>query len=151
MHNWSTFGTQNEPWVNMNSQDSPRPKLGGSHHLPPYSILCASPWGQHPNVILSWDSQMRVPKFSKLGLLQLWRPITLYEDLWLRWGRKQSCSPRWKLSNGIWQAIFVQGNWGDSWFLVVESQIDNLIPDPSFGHNLCFKYPNGSCEPILNI
>jgi len=22
------------------SQDSPRPELGGSHHLPPYSILC---------------------------------------------------------------------------------------------------------------
>jgi hypothetical protein len=24
------------------SQDSPRPELGGSCHLPPYSILCAS-------------------------------------------------------------------------------------------------------------
>jgi len=34
---------------------------------------------------------------------------------------------------------------------VVESQIANLIPDPSFGHNLCFKCPNGSCKPILNI
>ncbi len=21
----------------------------------------------------------------------------------------------------------------------------------SFGHNLCFRYPNGSCDPILNI
>ncbi len=31
------------------------------------------------------------------------------------------------------------------------SQIDNLIPNPSFGHNLCLKYPNGSCEPILDI
>jgi len=34
---------------------------------------------------------------------------------------------------------------------VVRSQIDNLIPDPSFGHNLCFKHQNGSCEPILDI
>jgi hypothetical protein len=25
------------------------PDLGGSHHLPPYSILCDSPWGWHPN------------------------------------------------------------------------------------------------------
>ncbi len=33
----------------------------------------------------------------------------------------------------------------------MESQIDNLIPDPSFGHNLCFKCPNDQCEPILNI
>jgi len=29
--------------------------------------------------------------------------------------------------------------------------IDNLTLDPFFGHNLCFKYPNGSCKPILNI
>jgi len=40
---------------------------------------------------------------------------------------------------------------GDSWLLVVESQIANLIPDLSFGHNLCFNYPNGSCKPILDI
>jgi hypothetical protein len=26
----------------MDSQDSPWPKLGGSHHLPPYSIFNAS-------------------------------------------------------------------------------------------------------------
>ncbi len=38
---WSTFGAQNEPWVNMDSQDLPRPGLEGSHHLPFYSILCA--------------------------------------------------------------------------------------------------------------
>ncbi len=34
---------------NTDTQDSPQPGLGGSHHLPPYSILCASPWGLHPN------------------------------------------------------------------------------------------------------
>jgi hypothetical protein len=34
---------------NTNTQDSPRPGLGGSHHFPPYSILCASPWGLHLN------------------------------------------------------------------------------------------------------
>ncbi len=34
---------------NTNTQDSSRPRLGGSHHLPPYSILCASPRGPHPN------------------------------------------------------------------------------------------------------
>ncbi len=31
------------------------------------------------------------------------------------------------------------------------SQIANLTPDPSFGHNLCFRCPNGSCKPILDI
>jgi hypothetical protein len=30
-------------------------------------------------------------------------------------------------------------------------QGDFQLLGPSFGHNLCFKYPNGSCEPILNI
>ncbi len=34
---------------NMDTQDSPWPGLGGSHHLPPYSILCTSPRGLHPN------------------------------------------------------------------------------------------------------
>jgi len=34
---------------------------------------------------------------------------------------------------------------------VVRSQIVNLIPDPSFGHNLCFKCQSGSCELILEI
>ncbi len=34
---------------------------------------------------------------------------------------------------------------------MVGFQIDNLTLIPSFGHNLCFKYPNGSCEPILDI
>jgi hypothetical protein len=32
----------------------------------PISILCASPWGLHPNVTFPWDSQVGVPK---LGLL----------------------------------------------------------------------------------
>ncbi len=26
-----------------------------------------------------------------------------------------------------------------------------MTPSLSFGHNLCCKYPNGSCKPILNI
>ncbi len=34
---------------NTHTQDSSRPGLGGSHHLPPYSILWTSPWGPHPN------------------------------------------------------------------------------------------------------
>ncbi len=42
---------------NMDTQDSPQPGLGGSHHLPPYSIHCTSPRGLHPN------------GFSLLGLL----------------------------------------------------------------------------------
>ncbi len=65
---------------NSDSQDSPRLRLGGSHHLPPYSILCASPRGPHPNGIWSRDSQLRVPKLPKLGLSQRWGPITSHAD-----------------------------------------------------------------------
>jgi hypothetical protein len=96
---------------------------------------------------------MEVPKFPKLGLLQLWGLITLCADLQLRWGMKQSCSPRWELSNGMLQATFKQGkgNLGDSWLLVVRNLIVNLTPGLFFGHNLCFRCPNGSCKPILDI
>jgi hypothetical protein len=41
---------------NSDTQDSPRPGLGGSHHLPPYSIICTSPQGPHPNGFLSRGS-----------------------------------------------------------------------------------------------
>jgi hypothetical protein len=34
---------------------------------------------------------------------------------------------------------------------MVGSQTANLIPDPSFAHNLCFRCPNGSCEPTVEI
>jgi hypothetical protein len=94
---------------------------------------------------------MGVSKFPKLGLPQLWGPITLCVDLQLRWGLKKNYSPRWKLFSGMLHATCTQVNWGDSWLLMIGNQTANLTPDPSFGHNLCFRCPNGSCEPILDI
>ncbi len=146
-HFWCT----DKPQTNTISQDSPRPRLGGNHHLPPYSIFCAWPRDQHPNVILSRDCQVGVSKFPKLGLPQLWRPITLCANLRLRWGLKKIYNVHWELFNGMWNATCTQGNQGDSRLLVLESQIANLTPSPSFAHNLCFRYPNGSCKPILDI
>jgi len=69
----------------------------------------------------------------------------------LKWNFKKSYSIHWDLSNNMWNATCTQGNQGDFWLLVVGSQICILTSDPSFGYNLCFKYPNGSCEPILDI
>jgi len=40
---------------------------------------------------------------------------------------------------------------GDSQLLMVKNQIGTLTPNPSFGHNLCYKYSNGSCKPNLDI
>jgi hypothetical protein len=34
------FWCMDKPWAYMDSQDSSQPKLGGSHHLPSYNILC---------------------------------------------------------------------------------------------------------------
>jgi hypothetical protein len=94
---------------------------------------------------------MGVQKLPTLGLPQLWHFITLCLDLRLRWSLNQSCSCHQELSNGMSHATCTQGNLVDSRVLMVESQIGNLTLDLSFGHNLCFRCPNGSCEPILNI
>ncbi len=89
---------------------------------------------------------MGVSKFSKFELSWFWGPITLCADLWLKWILKQSCNLCWDIFNGMLHATCTQGNWGDSWLLVVGSQITNLTPDPSFGHNFCFRCPNGSWD-----
>jgi hypothetical protein len=94
---------------------------------------------------------MGVSKFPKLRLPQLWGPTTLCVDLWLRWGLKQSCSLHWDPFNVMLYTTCMRGNWGDSQLLVIGSQIAILIPGLSFGHNLCFRCPNGSWEPILDI
>jgi hypothetical protein len=94
---------------------------------------------------------VRVSKFPKLGFLQFWGLITLRADLRLKWGIKKSCSPCQEISNSMLYATCTQGNWGESQLLVVENQIVKLTTDLSFGHNLCFKCPNESCEPFLII
>ncbi len=91
------------------------------------------------------------PEIHTPGLLQLWGPIILCADLWLQRGLKQSCSPLQEISNDMSHATCTPRNRGDSWFLMVRTQVDNLTLDPSFGHNLCFRCSNGSCKPILDI
>ncbi len=34
---------------------------------------------------------------------------------------------------------------------MVKNKINTLTINPSFNHNLCCKYSNGQCEPILDI
>jgi hypothetical protein len=92
-----------------------------------------------------------VPKLSRFALLGLWAPITSCLDLRLGWGLKQSCSSLWEIFNAMLQFIYRRRIWVDSRLLVVESQIANLTPGPSFAHNLGCRCPNGSCEAILDI
>jgi hypothetical protein len=51
----------------------------------------------------------------------------------------------------MWHVTYTQVTQGDSRLLMVVDKIGNLTLELSFGHNLCFKCPNGSCEPILDI
>jgi hypothetical protein len=136
---------------NTDSFDSLRPELGGSHHLPPYIILCVHPQDLHPNGFLSWDSQGGVLKLSRFGLPRLWEFITPDSDLWLGWGLKKSCNSPQELSNDVLHSTCTHRDRVDSWLLVVGSQTASLTPGPSFDHNLCYRCPNGSCEAILDI
>jgi hypothetical protein len=128
-----------EPRANTDSQDLPRPRLGRSCHLPPYSIFCAWPWGLYSNVIR---------KFLRLGFPRLCGPIISSAHLQLKRSLKQSCSPFRELLNNMSHTTYTQVNQGDFRLLVVKSQIGSLTLDPSFGHNLCLKYP---CKLILDI
>jgi len=140
-----------KPRATLDSIDSPRLGLKGSHHLPPYSILCVTPREPHPNGNFSRDSQGRVLKLSRVGLPGLWKLIFPGSNLRLEWGLNQSCrSPR-DLSNALLHYFFRRREKVDSQLLVVGSQTANLTPGPSFAHNLSCRFPNDSCETILDI
>jgi hypothetical protein len=147
MCNWNIFGA----WTNHGQT-----RIHKTHHSPnlgevttfPFIILCAWPWGQHPNVILSYDSQIGGPKFPKLGLLQFWMPITLCVDLWLRWGLEQSYNLCWELFNGMWHGIWKKENQGVSQLLVVGSQIANLTPDFLLAITYVLSTQMGHANPL---
>jgi len=136
---------------NTDSLDSPWPELGGSHHLPAYSILYVTPPHPRPNGFLSRDSQNGVPKLSRFGLLGLCDVITLCSDLQSGWGLKQNCSSPWELFNGVSHSPCTYRGRVDSRLLMFGSQTASLTPKLSFDHNLCCKYPNGLCEAIFDI
>jgi hypothetical protein len=133
------------------TQDSPRPGFGGSHHLPPYSILCSSPLRLHPNGYFSRDSQVGVPKLSRVGVSGLCIVIAPRPKLGSGQALNQSYSSRRELSNAMLHSLRRRREKVDSSLLVVGSQTGNLTPGPSFAHNLGCKCPNGQCEAILVI
>jgi hypothetical protein len=136
---------------NTDTQDSPRPGPRGSHHLPPYSILCSSRQRWHPNGHFSRDSRVGVPKLSRVGVPRLWTPISPNYRVRSQRGLKQSCSPRRELANAVLHSQIGCREGIDSRLLVVESQIASFTPGPSFAHNLRFRCRNEQCEPILDI
>ncbi len=138
----------------LDSQDSPRPGLKGNHHLPPYSILCNFSQRLHPNGFLSRDSRklkLGVPKLLGMGLSQLCGAITSHSDLRSGRGLKQSCSSCQELFNDVSHATCTHRSRVDSRLFVVGSQTVSLTIGLSFCHNSCYRCPNGSCKPILDI
>ncbi len=131
--------------------DSPRPGLGGSHHLPPYIILCSFLPRLHLSGSFSRDSQIGVPKLSRVRVRGLWTVIAPRLELELGRALNQSCSSYQELSNTVSHSLMRRQEEVDSRLLVVESQTSSLTLGPSFAHNLGYRCPNGQCEPILDI
>ncbi len=147
MHNLSTFGARKNHEQLRTHKTNHDPDLGEAITFP--LIVFYAPL--HEAHIQMAFCPERVPKSPQLRLPQLWEPITMHANLPLWWDLKQSCSLRWDLSNGMLYTTCTWVNRVDSWLLMVRSQIVNLTFVLSFGHNLCFKCPNGSCKPILDI
>ncbi len=128
---------------NTDSFDSPRPGLGGNHHLPPYSILCVVLPHLHLNGFYS--------KLSWFRHLGLWELITPGSDLGLGWRLKQTCISLQELSNCVSHFSCTHRDRVNCWLFVVGSQIVSLTLGFSFDHNLCCRCPNGSCKANFDI
>jgi hypothetical protein len=150
VHSWSTFGAKTSHRQTQTHKTHHGPNLGEAITFP--FIVDSVPLHEaHIQMAFcpgtpKWEFQN-----SQSWDYRDFAPITLCADLQLEWGLKQSYICCQELSNDMSHATCTQGNRVDSRLLMVESQIANLTPNFPFGHNLCFKCPNGSCKPILNI
>jgi hypothetical protein len=131
VHSWSTFDARTNhehTWIHKIHHCL---DLGEAITFP-FIIFFVTSHGLHPNVIFPRTPKSRVPKFSRLRLSPLWTPI-LFVNLRLRGYSSHICSLHQKLSNDMWHTLCMHITCG------------------FFCHNLCCKYLNGSCEPILDI
>jgi len=131
-------------------QDTPRPGLGGSHHLP------STPrFGDYIQMALFPGTpkleSRNYPETVPGGVPGLWELITPDCKVWSRRSLNQTCSPRRHLSNDVSHSQFGGREDVDSWLLVVGSQTASLTPGPSFAHNLGVRCPNGQCKAIFDI
>jgi len=117
-----------KPWATLDSLDSPRPGLGGNHHLPPYSILCVTLQEPHPNGTFSRDSQRGIRKLSRVGLSGLWELISPGSNLQLEWGQNQSRSSPQELFNAPSHSLCRRREKDDSRLLVVRVKLAVLLP-----------------------
>ncbi len=145
MHSWSTFGAKTNHGQVRTHKTHHSPDLGEATTFPliVYYVLL-----HEAHIQMAFCP--KTPKWESRNS-QSWSPITLCVNPQLRWGLKKSYNPCQEFSNSMLHATYMWGNRGDSWLLMVKSQTVNSTHDLSFSHNLCFRCPNGSCEPISNI
>jgi hypothetical protein len=94
------------------------------------------------------EESRNCPSLDSRGL---WKLIIPSSDLRLEWSLKNCFSSPQDLSNGVLHSTCTHRGRVDSRLLVVGSQTVSLTLGPAFDHNLCYRYPNGSCKAILDI
>ncbi len=146
MHSWNPFGAWTSHRQTRIHKTHHNPNLGKPPPSPLQYILCLAT-GPAPKCCFVPGLPSESPEILKVGTLAtleahnfVCRPLI-----------EMKFKSKLQLSKGMWQATCMQGNRDNSRLLMIGNQIANLTLDPSFGHNLCLKCPNGSCEPILNI
>jgi hypothetical protein len=115
--------------------------FGRKHHSFPYSILCDSSQGLHPNGIFFQDSQVGV---SKLKLLLFWNFGCLYIFKSNLFG---SCDTIFYNLQKDFSNNILHTPIGDHFTptlkgFVIEGQIENLTLGLSFDHNSCISCVN---------
>ncbi len=70
--------------IDTDTQDSPRPGLGGSHHLPPYNIFCGWPWSLHPNDFSLPRLPSGSPEIVPKGTLATLEPHKFANRPWIK-------------------------------------------------------------------
>jgi hypothetical protein len=68
-----------------------------------FPLIVFSMFGHKASTQMSFCPGIHMLGVMKLGLPQLWRPITFCTNLSLRWGPKKSCNHCRKFSNSKWQ------------------------------------------------
>ncbi len=144
-------GTSHE---HFDTQDSPRPGLGGSYHLPHLVYSTALRGGYIQMVLFPGTPKLEsrnCPETVPVGVPGLRELITPDCKIRSPRGLNQSCSSPRELSNAVSHFRIGCREEVDYRLLVVESQIASLTLGPSFAHNLGCRCPNDQCEAILNI
>ncbi len=138
----------------FDTQDSPRPGLGGSHHLP-HIVFSTAPRGSYIQMAHFPGTpkleSRNCPQTVPIGVPGLWELISPNCQVWSRRGLNQSYSSLQELSNTMSHSRFGCREEVNSRLLMIRSQTANLTPDPSFAHNLGCRCPNDQCEAILDI